>query len=704
MQTAQPAPRSVLDLAAEPRRANEQRMQMAQMAPAMGQNAVNLFGAYSQPSAQMFGTLGGIYGQGMGALGGMYNSYVNAFGNAASAVGNMFGNAQLSDANQNAGRYAAYAGGLDAHGRMMGNLGSSALAAYGNASTAAMQSHAARETAAMKAMADMVAANQAAAAQYGVGRDQALAGTAGAYGNAASQGAAGRAMLGNAAANLGGAGSSALANLASTTASAAGNASTGAAAGQAQLSAADAAALSAQAAAQQNALAQNASASQNAIAGLTGAGTNAAASLGSSAAQLGLGLGQSRTSAAGTNRHHTRGMAKLDVARQLGLANANVASQGLGNLNFGFQSGGGSPNFSIYGPDGQLASGWGGFGGGQAMGGSGGGSIFMDPNANQPFYSQRQEADGGGNAMLGGLQDRAFGELDSLAADARGATARGLNQSGAQAVGGAQDISAAGTAARQQMAANFNAGTANIATGLQNALGLIGSEGAAGRAGILGTLSDNGRVIAGQGAGLDQDMRQALGGIDASRAAIENSGVLGSLNDNYRSGMGTLDAAYQSGRQDPRTLLSDVLAGTQSLLSPLVSSGQNVYDQWMRGFPEPLPSQQGGSLTWPMMGDLIPQLSAAFDPMGQALAAQSNNVMAMMMGGRGDHAGAQGTLRGAYDNAAAGLAGMYGDTIGRALQGESQPILSSMPINIFGGSQARMPDRYSSVLQGALAR
>lgn len=182
------------------------------------------FAAYAPSAATMYGSYADMMKGGAQTLGQMFGAYGNAFGQ----YGNALAGLGTADANANANRYGAMASGMSGYNNMLGSLGAGALAAYGSASNAALQSQAMRETAYAKSFADALAANQAAMASYGQGRESALAAMGRAYGDTAGQLGAARGNVANAAANLGGAGSTALANLGTglgaSTANVAGNA------------------------------------------------------------------------------------------------------------------------------------------------------------------------------------------------------------------------------------------------------------------------------------------------------------------------------------------------------------------------------------------------------------------------------------------------------------------------------------------------
>lgn len=124
----------------------------------------NAYTAYAGANAQG----AGAYQQGLGALAsaqsGLYQNY-------NTALANLYGSQMANMGQTESARQIGLA-----------NLGSSALSAGGQAAGAAMGAWGQNQSSFAKAMSDAAAANQAATAQYGVGRDTSLA----ALGNAAS--------------------------------------------------------------------------------------------------------------------------------------------------------------------------------------------------------------------------------------------------------------------------------------------------------------------------------------------------------------------------------------------------------------------------------------------------------------------------------------------------------------------------------------
>lgn len=180
-------------------------------------------------------------------------------------------------------------------------------------------------------------------------------------------------------------------------------------------------ALGALAAARSNAgtgMANARAANSNAAAQLGGLGSAALANNSSAGANALANLGVSMKDAASNDLNYTRDMAKLGLARELGLTGANVASAGMSAIS---QPSGG---VSISSPDGMIA------GGGfrpATMGGAMPSARYVDPYANRQWYQDRQTSDGAGLRSLGNLQgdivgrtDRGEGSiLDALAASSR---------------------------------------------------------------------------------------------------------------------------------------------------------------------------------------------------------------------------------------------------------------------------------------------
>lgn len=157
-----------------------------------GQNYVGGYGAYTQGMGSLGQSMSGAYGSQAGALAGLANAAAGersarsgAAGSAESArQGAVQGIAQAYAADRGA-RSSANSAAEAARQQSLGNIGSSALGAYGSTAGSALGAWAANQTAYNKSVSDMMAANQAAMSQYGTSRNQALGNIAGSYGVAA---------------------------------------------------------------------------------------------------------------------------------------------------------------------------------------------------------------------------------------------------------------------------------------------------------------------------------------------------------------------------------------------------------------------------------------------------------------------------------------------------------------------------------------
>jgi hypothetical protein len=132
--------------------------------------------------AQFANTLGNMYGsfnQGYGtynqALQGLGNSYAQNYaamaggvGGIANALGNTWNNAQANNQASSSAEAARQAA--------VSNLGTAAMANYGNVAGQGLQAWAANQNGYQKSLSDMTGANQNAVSQLGVGRYNALAG------------------------------------------------------------------------------------------------------------------------------------------------------------------------------------------------------------------------------------------------------------------------------------------------------------------------------------------------------------------------------------------------------------------------------------------------------------------------------------------------------------------------------------------------
>lgn len=152
--------------------------QQAMATPAaFGQTMGGMFGAYAGglgSQGNNYTNAYGAYTQGMGDLGrsqtGMYNSYAGGLG--------QIGQAMAAD---RAGFYGANAGAEAARQVALGNIGSSALSAFGGASNKALESWAQNQLAYNQALAQLGTANQAGLSQLGQSRNAALGSLGNAY-------------------------------------------------------------------------------------------------------------------------------------------------------------------------------------------------------------------------------------------------------------------------------------------------------------------------------------------------------------------------------------------------------------------------------------------------------------------------------------------------------------------------------------------
>jgi len=117
------------------------------------------------------------FAQGLVGLGG---AYANNYGAYASGLGNV----AQAQANNESNKYGSRAMAEAARQSALGNIGSAALGAYGSAANSAMSAWAQNQMAYNKSLSEMQQANQQSMSNYGVSRNQALAGLAGAYGDA----------------------------------------------------------------------------------------------------------------------------------------------------------------------------------------------------------------------------------------------------------------------------------------------------------------------------------------------------------------------------------------------------------------------------------------------------------------------------------------------------------------------------------------
>jgi hypothetical protein len=642
-----------------PQNTNAQQAQWSAI-PQAGAAQGSPFSSFAPAAADMYKSYSGMMGQGVGTMGQMFDSYAKAFQGYGNTIGNIAGNAGVAAANANADRYAAYSGGLSSYNNMLGALGAGALGAYGSAANAALQGQAMRETAYAKAFADSLASNQSALSQYGVGRDASLAALGNSYANLGGQVGQARGDVATAAANLSGGASTALSNLGVGMANSAANASTGTAQGRAALSAAIANALSGAAVGQQNALASNSAGANTALAGLGNASANSAGALGQANAAFGTGMGNSMAGVAGNAVNYTRDMAKLDLARMLGIGQLNVSSQ----LGGSFGAPGGS--VSLSGPSGLL--GQGSYAGG-ATGISSGQAPITLPQTPGWYSSSPQYYDGGGMGALNSVADRGFGQLSGLASDNRSAIGAGMTNVQSNMGAALNNIMSSSQAARDAITGEAASGGSAIDAANRSAMSEMSQQGNASRAGILDALSRGTASINDQTAGLNADAARGFGGIDANSDSVRSSPVLRALQDGYASGSNQLRSVYESGRSDPASLLQQIYTNTAAMTNPFLSAGKDAYGGWMTNFPSPL-TQIPGAIQDPM--PYLAALQAGWSPfmsgLDRAMTQQNANVLGILTSGQSNYNNSLGNLTNQY----LGSMGAVRDAMGRMMGSPEQ--------------------------------
>jgi hypothetical protein len=599
-------------LAAVEGRRGQEAAAAGQIGASANQAVPGIYGAYS-----------GLLGQTGGNMAQMFDSYGRNSGAYFNAIANLGASAMGAGSAVNTGLFGAYAGGQQAYQNMLGNLGAAGLAGYGQAANSAMQAQAMNSSAFAKAMSDAMAANQAAVSSYGVGRDQSLAALGSAMGaaggniaNAFSQNAA-------AAGQMAGMGSSALSNLGGTLGTAAGNTASGQAQAEAALRAAAAQAsgqLGSSAASSQAALQGNLG---QAVANTQSAQAQGLSNLGASGNAALQGLGAPVANAAANDLNYTRDMAKLGLARELGLAGTNAASAGMAGM-----GGGGDPfSMMITGPDGTIATGsapgFGGFG-------SGGQSTFADPYQNVPWYAQRQASNQAGLQALGGLQAGIQGNTGALAGQLQGSGQQALGMLGNQSATGAADINRVFDRSSAQIGAESAAGGQAIGEAGRAGMDEIRRQGDAAGSGILASLSQGGRQIDDSQAGVRDAADRAFSGMDSSQNAILSSGVLSQLAGGYDRGMGQLQEAFRQGQRDPREIFGQVRGDIEALSRPFLSQGAAGMGDFYNNFPEgPAWGGVAGGGVDPM--PYLNALNSAYDPFLQNLNTAYTGSFAGLM-------------------------------------------------------------------------
>jgi hypothetical protein len=572
--------------AAEQRRAAEVAAQ-AGVASSANQATGNIYGGY----AGLLGTTGGNMAQ-------MFDSYGRNSGSYFNAVANLGANAMSNAQGVNTGLFGAYAGGNQAHQNMLGNLGAASLAGYGQAANSAMQAQAMNSTAFAKAMSDAMASNQAAVSSYGTGRGQALAALGAGMGAAGGNIANAFAQNAASAGQMAGTGASAISNLGGTLGTAAGNLSGSQMQAQSALRAAMAQAsgqLGSATGSNQAALRGNMGQSQ---ASVQNAQAQGMASLGASGNAALSGLANPMANAASNDLNYTRDMAKLGLARELGLAGTNAMGSSTGGMPIGM---------SLSGPEGPIASGSaGGFGGG-------GQASFVDPYSNMPFYTQPQNSNQAGLQSLGNLQSGILGNTGNLAGGVQDFGQTALGMLGRQSDDGAQDISRTFDRSAGQIDRESVAGGRELRQAGRAGQGAIQRQGDQATSGILAALMQGGRQIDDSQMGIMGAGQRAFDGMSTSQNAIMSSGVLDQLASGYQGGMGQLQQAFQQGQRDPREIFGQVRGDIEALSSPFLQRGSGSMRDFYGNFPEgPAFGGVAGSALDPT--PYLNELRSAYDP------------------------------------------------------------------------------------------
>ena len=137
---------------------------LAQAPSQFGQTLGGIYGAYNQGYGsynQSLASLGNSYAQNYAAMAG-------GIGQTANALGNTWNNAQANNQAASAAEAARQAA--------VSNLGTAAMANYGNVAGQGLQAWAQNQNGYQKSLSDMNVGNQSAISQLGVGRYNALAG------------------------------------------------------------------------------------------------------------------------------------------------------------------------------------------------------------------------------------------------------------------------------------------------------------------------------------------------------------------------------------------------------------------------------------------------------------------------------------------------------------------------------------------------
>lgn len=540
-------------------------------------------GQFALANANMFNSAGG-------GLAGGFGAYAQSAGQLGTALANLYGNSMAARGQAEMARQAGLA-----------NVGSAGLSAYGQMMGGALGAQGANASAYYKALSDMGLANQQAMGQYGASRDAALANTAAAAANAGSQ-------FGNAYSGLAGNLAAARSNAAGSLGQSYGAAMTGLGNSASQLGQATSQATGNLYGTIGSAAGNVASNIGNAYGNLFGNAATATSNYGMNSQQARANLLESLANAGlgaySTGADYTRDMAKLGLARELGLGQLTVGSQAAAAM----------PS---------LAAGIGGAAGGQATGSSTGSSTNepippagdgTDFRSSEPrFYDDPQMLpafDPGREysiESLDGLDRQVLSNIAARAAEGGG----GIGEIGAAALSGLTDMADAGAsnissgaAPAYQQIDRMRGDTRDMYTGLSDeAFGGIDRD-----------------AIAGFG-GIDQAAGRTFSSIDSSRDAIQNSGVLQQLIDQDR---------------DARSQLERGNLGTVASIMEMASRG-------------------GAGIN-----DIV---GSSFGNINLGMSRFNDGLDRSLYSGAADARGALGGLASQYGDFATGLSGLFGDAM-----------------------------------------
>lgn len=502
----------------------------------------NIYGNYADAGSRAFGGYAQGLGQISGSLAGLYNSYGNN-------LQNLYSNQTSAMGQTEAARQIAAA-----------NIGSAGLSSMGQMMGGAFGAQAQNQSAAYKAMADMAAANQGAMSSYGASQNSALANLGG---SAATLGGSGA----NAYSQLGTGLSGSRASAAGQLGSAYGNALTG--------------------------LGQSASSLgtgiANAGAGMYGTLGTAAGGLGSAtntalANMYGV-MSGNNLGAYNTNASYQADMAKLGLARELGLGQIGVAGNAFGGG--GGYGGGVSMSASGSPLGGSYASG--GYGGGQSVygmpygygspsgyGGSSSPAWYQDPQMLSPYFDPAMMQGGGAirnntNSALGAMNGYGY---------AGGQTVNGAGRQGFGQLGALSNLA-------QNIPGMYSSAMSGIDRDSSNAYGGIGSS-----------------------------LSQGYGAINQSRNDINSSPIASYLMQSNQAGRDQLDGSM---RTNNRLLSNWVNAGLGNMQSAM-ASGYGQLNNGMDQFYANIPRDGAG-----LLGSALQQGASQVNAFGSQLGSAYGN-------------------------------------------------------------------------------